>query len=67
MLFFADPGTTWAVHLLAGQARFDKAGGLPSMWMGDTALLVAGEGRQRFALDGGGELLAIKLTSLEPA
>lgn len=66
MLFFADPGTTWAVHLLAGQARFDKSSGLPPLWMGDTALLVAGQGRQRFALDGGGQLLAIKLTSLEP-
>ncbi len=66
MLFFSDPGTTWAVHLLAGQARFDSSSGLPPMWLGDTALLVAAEGRQRFALDGGGQLLAIKLTSLEP-
>ncbi len=66
MLFFAEPGTTWAVHLLAGQAQFDKSSRLPSMWTGDTALLVAGQGRQRFALEGGGELLAIKLTSLEP-
>lgn len=66
MLFFAEPQVTWAVHLLAGQARFDKSSGLPPMWMGDTAVLTATEGRQRFALEGGGELLAIKLTSLEP-
>jgi len=61
MLFFAEPGTTWAVHLISGQARFDQASGLPPVWMGDTALLVAAAGRQRFALEGGGELLAIKL------
>lgn len=62
MLFFAEPGTTWAVHLLAGQATFDKASGLPPMWMGDTAVLAASEGRRRFALEGGGQVLAIKLT-----
>lgn len=62
MLFFADPGTTWAVYLIAGQARFDAASGLPPMWMGDTALLVGGETRQRFVLEGGGELLAIRLS-----
>jgi hypothetical protein len=63
MLFFADPDTTWAVHLIAGQATFDRTSGLPPLWQGDTALLVACEGRTRYALEGGGELLAIKLTS----
>ena len=64
MLFFTEPGTTWAIHLLAGQARFDEASDLPPLWAGDTALLVDGEQRQRYALEGGGELLAIKLTHL---
>ena len=64
MLFFADPGTTWAIHLLSGQARFDQASDLPALWAGDTALLVDESGRQRYALEGGGELLAIKLTRL---
>lgn len=63
MLFFAEPGTTWAVYLLAGQARFDKATGLPAMWTGDTAVLASPQGRRRFALEGGGEVLAIKLMS----
>ena len=63
MVFFTEPGTTWAVHLLAGQAKFDDASGLPAMWMGDTALLADGS-RQRFIMEGGGEILAIKLTSL---
>ena len=64
MLFFTDPGTTWAIHLLAGQARFDEASGLPALWTGDTALLENEECRQRYVLQGGGELLAIKLSRL---
>jgi hypothetical protein len=61
MLFFAEPGVTWAIHLLAGQAVFDAADGLPALWTGDTALLVSKEGRRRYALQGGGELLAIRI------
>lgn len=64
MLFFTEPGVTWAVHLLAGQAQFDQASQLPPLWAGDTALLADGEGRGRYALEGGGELLAIKLRLL---
>lgn len=64
MLFFTEPGVTWAIHLLAGQAKFDQASELPPLWAGDTALLVDGEKRGRYALEGGGELLAIKLTQL---
>ena len=64
MLFFVEPGTTWAIHLLAGQARFDAESGLPPLFAGDTAILCDDEGRRRYALDGGGELLAIKLTAL---
>ena len=64
MLFFTEPGVTWAIHLLAGQAKFDQASELPPLWAGDTALLVDGEKRGRYALEGGGELLAIKLRLL---
>ena len=64
MLFFTEPGTTWAIHLLAGQTRFDEASDLPGLWAGDTALLADDEARRRYALEGGGELLAIKLTTL---
>ncbi|WP_149195047.1 HutD/Ves family protein [Luteimonas suaedae] len=60
MLFFADRRECWALHLLAGQARFDPDAGLPAMAQGDTALLAAPE-RRRFLLDGGGELLAMRL------
>lgn len=60
MVLFAEPGTTWALHLIAGEARFDAASELPPLRTGDTALLAACE-RTRFLLDGGGELLAIRL------
>ncbi|MEO8365531.1 MAG: HutD family protein [Pseudoxanthomonas sp.] len=62
MLFFTEPGTSWAIHLLAGQAGFDSSSDLPSLWAGDTVLLIDGDERRRYALEGGGELLAIKLT-----
>lgn len=64
MLFFTEPGTRWAIHLLAGQAHFDQASGLPGLWAGDTALLVDHDGHGRYVLEGGGELLAIKLMRL---
>ena len=64
MLFFTEPGVSWAIHLLAGQAKFDEASQLPPLWAGDTALLADGEQRGRYALEGGGELLAIKLVRL---
>ena len=66
MLFFTEPGVTWAVHLLAGQAVFDQASGLPPLWTGDTAILLDGDRRGRHALEGGGEILAIKLQRLPP-
>lgn len=61
MLFFVEPGTTWAIHLLAGQAHFDVESGLPPLAAGDTAILCGEDCRRRYALDGGGELLAIRL------
>ncbi|QSQ29817.1 HutD/Ves family protein [Xanthomonas translucens] len=63
MLFFAEPGIGWVVHLLAGQARFDTDCGLPPLAAGDSAWLSA-NARQRFALRGGGELLAIRIEPL---
>ena len=61
MVIFAEAGTTWAVHLLAGQARFADDSGLPGLEAGDTALLVAGAQRLRHVLDGGGEVLVVRL------
>lgn len=61
MVIFADAGTTWAVHLIAGQARFADASGLQDLAAGDTALLKAGRVRLRNVLDGAGEALVIRL------
>ena len=60
MLFFTEPQAAWTIHLLAGQARFDDAA-LSPLQAGDTAWLGGGE-RRRYSLDGGGELLAIRIT-----
>ncbi len=60
MLFFTEPTTAWAIHLLSGHASFDPGSGLASLRAGDTAWLGAGD-RQRYVLDGGGELLAIRV------
>jgi hypothetical protein len=61
MLFFTEPEVAWAIHLLGGHAGFDAGSGLPDMAAGDTAWLGAGT-RQRHAIDGGGELLAIRVS-----
>ena len=61
MVIFADPGTTWAVHLVAGQARFADDSGLPSLAAGDTAILEATSQRLRHVLDGGGEALLVRI------
>ncbi len=62
MFFFTEPAVAWAIHLLAGQAQFEGDTDLPPMDVGDTAWLAAGA-RKRFALRGGGELLAIRLSA----
>ena len=61
MVIFVEPGSTWVVHLIAGQARFDATSGLPALAAGDTAMLEAGDDRRRYVLDGGGEALLIRL------
>lgn len=65
MLFFTEPGVHWVVHLIAGQAVFDADSGLGHLWAGDTAVLVSGEERMRYALQGGGELLAIRIEDID--
>lgn len=61
MVVFADPGSTWVVHLIAGQARFADESGLPDLAAGDTALLQADRARLRHVLEGTGEALVIRL------
>lgn len=62
MVLFVAPGETWAVHMLAGQAHFSCDCGLGGMESGDTAILREDAGRRaRFALDGGGEVLLVRV------
>src|SRR5690606_41997278 len=61
MAIFAEPGSTWALYLLAGRAEFASESGLGQMQAGDTALLPGGEARRRYLLDGAGEALLIRL------
>lgn len=61
MLVFVDPGETWALHVLAGQARIDGLADAEPLAVGDSALLRAGQARRRYMLDGGGELLVMRL------
>lgn len=61
MVVFVEPHTTWVVHLVAGNARFADHSGLASLNAGDTAVLQAGGNRSRHVLDGGGEVLLIRL------
>lgn len=65
MVVFADPGEVWMLHLLAGQARFGAGDRLPDIHGGDTALLCAGvDGRVRYSLEGGGEALLARISSI---
>jgi environmental stress-induced protein Ves len=63
MVLFVDACETWAVHLLAGEARFADASGLGRLDAGDTAILRAGGERVRHVLDGAGEALLVRLQS----
>lgn len=65
MLFFTEPGVHWVIHLIAGQAMFDADSGLDHLWSGDTAILMPGKERTRHALQGGGELLAIRIEDID--
>lgn len=64
MVIFAEPAATWAVHLLAGRARFADDSGLPPLASGDTAILQAGTERLRHVIEGGGELLLVRVSPL---
>ncbi len=61
MVLFAEPGTTWVAHLVAGQAEFADESGLPPLSAGDTAFFEAHGERLRHVIDGGGELLLIRI------
>ena len=61
MVIFAEPGESWAVHVIAGHARFADDSGLAALQMGDTAILGAPEQRLRHVIEGGGEVLLVRI------
>ncbi|AWV06586.1 HutD/Ves family protein [Marilutibacter maris] len=61
MVIFIEPGSTWLVHLIAGQGMFADASGLGRIEAGDTAVLPAGATRLRHVLEGGGEAWLMRL------
>lgn len=61
MLLFADPGATWAVHVMAGRATVDDGRGRPLLEMGDSVLLEGDGERERYLLEGSGELLVVRV------
>lgn len=64
MVFFAEPGVTWLIHLLSGKAHLRDPLGPLDLQHGDSALLLPGDGPGRIILDGGGEVLLVKLQSV---
>ena len=61
MLLFVDPGSTWAVHVMAGQATVGSDHAIPLLEMGDSALLATGDERRRYVIEGAGELLLVRV------
>jgi environmental stress-induced protein Ves len=65
MVFFAEPGTTWLIHLIQGQAFFKDLARPLRLEQGDSALLLPdADGPSRRIIDGGGELLLAKISPL---
>lgn len=61
MLLFVEPGSSWAVHVVAGTLTIDGGRSLPLLERGDSALVAAGAVRSRRMLEGGGELLLVRV------
>lgn len=63
MVFFAEPGVLWAIHLMAGRAALKTIDAAVHMDAGDTALIdnVDGATPLRSMLDGGGDALLVRI------
>lgn len=62
MLFFDQPGVDWLLHLTAGRAELKDTPSCPTLDAGDSLWLHSdGTGPGRFILDGGGQLLAVRI------
>jgi uncharacterized protein len=62
MVFFAEPGVTWLLHLMHGHAHFKDLPRPLRLEAADSVLLLPDpEGPARLILEGGGELLLAKI------
>jgi environmental stress-induced protein Ves len=69
MVFFAEAGVSWAIHLMAGRATIKSADAKSSLDAGDTVLLdnLAGDIAARSILDGGGDVLLVRIQRNSPS
>lgn len=62
MVFFAEAGVTWLIHLMQGQAHFKDLQRPLRIAQSDSVLLLPdGDGPARLILEGGGELLLARI------
>ncbi|HEY2345831.1 MAG TPA: HutD family protein [Xanthomonadaceae bacterium] len=63
MVFFAEAGVLWAIHLMGGRATVKSGEETVSLEAGDTALIDNGDGEAslRSILDGGGDALLVRI------
>lgn len=64
MVVFVDAAETWVAHVIAGNARFACESGLGDLQVGDSAVLEGSGERRRFVLEGGGEVLLVRVRHL---
>ena len=62
LLLFVEPDSSWAVHVVAGQACVDGGRTLPLLERGDSVVFEAGPGRARHMLEGSGEVLLVQVS-----
>jgi environmental stress-induced protein Ves len=69
MVFFIEPSVTWLIYVLSGHAADKQQPKGPAAAVGDSLLLSAGEDSTggRCLIDGGGELLLLRLRTRPPA
>lgn len=66
MLFFAEPGVRWVVHVMGGRAHFKDQLRRLQLEQGDSALIEPQHGKTgRVILEGGGELLLVRIADLD--
>ncbi|MEO8003118.1 MAG: HutD family protein [Arenimonas sp.] len=65
MVFFSEKNVTWVIYMLSGIAQFKDQPHLIRIQQGDSALLLPDDNSGRLIIDGGGEVLLVKLLKLQ--